>query len=650
MDWTKDDIRQWADKLREEKRSNQEYFHWDKEYLPEMMAIIVRTVELYHGYHPRNFQLIALGIFLEPYGREKGRLGNISTGEGKSLITAMLAAAQALIDKNVDIVTSSQVLAIRNASDDPEEGYKEFFHLFGLKINNNCDDACENPRTGDVESNKHGEILIMDKDTGVEQLNTRWSNRLHQFLQLKHCGKLNDEGLKAIFMSNMNFFKLYKNLNGITGTIGGQEERKLLSLEYEVDCFELPRFRKYRFQYEKKKCEKDINRKRKDIDQIDQNINSLEETIRFHQTQQAKLERNIQNYQQILGSGDNRDKRRAVLIICENIANLEKITAKVRQAFQSNKKKISIPMIELIEKEIKSRIHESFRKSKVENESFQELALLNEEVKRKIEQIFVAKHSKFDFDANYLELQLNSLQNYWAFWLNKMDKKLTQKQNEDEAQILSHHNNAILEAIGSEVGSENFRNGKITGDIPTEVYKELLKDDYDMIKDNRISKKAIIGSKFLITSNAKKWSRFLDSKIKDGRSEAKKIEPLLLTKGKLLTYDNFLDKLDDPVFCSLGNDAKNLLLGKNLILLNAGNRTLLNDQFGETIEIVTHVSETLRQTIAEKLKDTIFGENISQIQEIIQASLSGKERISLSPGDIVKKTTLINTLKEFGHD
>ncbi|CAF3378784.1 unnamed protein product [Rotaria sp. Silwood2] len=126
-------------------------FHWDREYVPEMMAVIVRAVELYHGYHPRNFQLIALGIFLEPYGREKGRLGNISTGEGKSLITAMLAAAQALIDKNVDIVTSSQVLAIRNASDDPEEGYKEFFHLFGLKINNNCDDACENPRTGQIE-------------------------------------------------------------------------------------------------------------------------------------------------------------------------------------------------------------------------------------------------------------------------------------------------------------------------------------------------------------------------------------------------------------------------------------------------------------------------------------------------------------------
>ena len=313
----------------------------------------------------------------------------------------MLATAQALIGRKVDIVTSSKILAIRDASNDPNEGYKEFYRLFGLNVSNNCDDACENPGTGqaerkeryqqneiiygetayfqrdilltkffakdirdrigdilivdevdnmvidnaektlyishgiadmrhlrdlfiqiwvsvnnrveqsyseenvnkihqyiqllisnkdlkipstlknfvdrslktwisnaycakyiedndnyiigDVESTKNGEILIMDKDTGVEQLNTRWSNGLHQFLQLKHCGKLSDESLKAVFISNMNFFKLYDNLNGMTGTIGGQEERELLSLEYGVDCFELPRFRKYRFRYEKTK-------------------------------------------------------------------------------------------------------------------------------------------------------------------------------------------------------------------------------------------------------------------------------------------------------------------------------------------------------------------------------------------------------------
>ncbi|CAF4549126.1 unnamed protein product, partial [Rotaria magnacalcarata] len=83
-------------------------------------------------------------------------------------------------------------------------------------------------------------------------------------------------------------------------------------------------------------CEKDINLRRMTIDQIDQDINSLEDSIRFRRTQTVKLEINIQHYQQILGSSENRDRRRAVLVICENIASLEKIAATVRQKFQSN--------------------------------------------------------------------------------------------------------------------------------------------------------------------------------------------------------------------------------------------------------------------------------------------------------------------------
>ncbi|CAF0927919.1 unnamed protein product [Rotaria sordida] len=1288
MNWTKDDIRQWADKLREEKRSHKEYFNWDKDYLQEMMAVIVRAAELYHGYHPRNIQLIALGIFLEPHTREKGRLGNISTGERKSLITAMLATAQALIGRKVDIVTSSKILAIRDASDDPDEGYKELYRLFGLKVSNNCDDACENPKTGqaerkdrylqneiiygetayfqrdilltkffakdirdrigdilivdevdnmvidnaektlyishgitdmrhlrdvfiqiwvsvnnkieqsyseenvnkihqyiqlmienkdlkipntlkdfvdrnlktwifnaycakyvenndnyiigDVESNKHGEILIMDKDTGVEQLNTRWSNGLHIFLQLKHCGKVNDESLKAVFISNMNFFKIYENLNGMTGTIGGQEERELLSLEYGVDCFELPRFRKYRFQYEKRKecvcesehewceqiitdinekmdakrqvsqqerneiekikneseislagimkeleqliqqrnekkqknielykkkheygvekqdyikkveetlnnndqkklseiyksledCEKKINIKRENMDQVDQVINSLDDIIRFRQTQQTKLERNIQNYQQILESGENRDRRRAVLVICENITNLEKIAGKIRQVFQSNRnyniytydrayrkfekselnpgdiiiatniagrgtdltidklleangglhvilsyipgnlrvqqqvfgrtarggkrgtgvyivydprKLMFMPDItvdfllnERDEKEkerLQDIVSKSFPKIKIENNLFDKFNLFKEEIKSQINEsvLILRKNSELDFNANYLELQLNSLQNHWAFWLNEMNEKLTQvyctgsvpilkefskfkneivsklssntfglitepgeliklsklymdnkkykeaqdcydriiekhpdfsdiahyykafciihleggdkeekirakthlkkaldlleskrstimsrnqiilslnqitqrkgeglnvnyfkQQNEGEAQILSYHINAILEAIGSEIGSENFRNGKITGDIPAEVYKELLKDDYDMIKDNRISKKIIIGSKVLLTFNDNKWKQFLHRKTQEGNNEVAKIERLLGKKDQLLTYDSFrklsfseeqyrklrcelqnqgilstrelyktidaskdepqciifpsafkycqeeilndlelillqsreqnwtykkriikenffesrvfhrqifldatrdivkqrdmikisddfkdylVGKLDDPVFCSLGNDIKKLLLGKKLILLNIGDRinrktffktvfeklnldeikselieTLLNDQFEETIEIVIHVPVILRQTLAEKLKGTVFNENISQIQDTIQYILTGCEMFPLSAGDIIQKSTWISTLKNFKHN
>ncbi|CAF5146595.1 unnamed protein product, partial [Rotaria magnacalcarata] len=98
--------------------------------------------------------------------------------------------------------------------------------------------------------------------------------------------------------------------------------------------------------------------------------------------------------------------------------------------------------------------------------------------------------------------------------------------------------------------------------------------------------------------------------------------------------DYLVGKLDDPAFFSLGNDIKSLLLGQKLIRFEAGDRInnetffrtickklnmdevkcemiqiLFKDLFEETIEIVTHVSESLGQSIIEKLKGTELDES-----------------------------------------
>ncbi|RMZ98954.1 translocase subunit seca, partial [Brachionus plicatilis] len=92
---------------------------------------------------------------------------------------------------------------------------------------------------------KSGEAVINDLQTGVEQLNTQWSDGLQQFIQLKHLNKLGEESLKAIFMSNYVFFTQYKgNIYGMTGTLGASIERDLLAKAYDLDFFQLPRFKK----------------------------------------------------------------------------------------------------------------------------------------------------------------------------------------------------------------------------------------------------------------------------------------------------------------------------------------------------------------------------------------------------------------------
>ncbi|CAD7970713.1 unnamed protein product, partial [Amoebophrya sp. A120] len=87
----------------------------------------------------------------------------------------------------------------------------------------------------------------MEKDTGQENPSTRWSNGLHQFLQLKHLGKLEPLGLKAYFDSNMGFLKKYAWMFGMTGTLGGRQEKSFLRSIYQVDFFKLPRYEQRRY-------------------------------------------------------------------------------------------------------------------------------------------------------------------------------------------------------------------------------------------------------------------------------------------------------------------------------------------------------------------------------------------------------------------
>jgi hypothetical protein len=400
-EWNETDVKKWAEKLMEKSRDRTDYFSWEKDHLPEIIAVLAQASKLQFGYYPKYTQLISLALFLDSSNSKKGRLGNVSTGEGKTLITAMLATAQALIGERVDVVTSSNVLA--------EEGInqnRDFITIFGLNVGCNCDNNAEKegeegkenrrkiykdcqiiygdtgsferdillteffgdkirpndiygvsknvgtslvldevdsmlvdnssktlyishniidmrhlrdlflyiwncanaPNTsagdddaqelvesaiqsmmergdikipgdpsnlkefvnknlktwianayrakllkeddhyiiGDKESKKEGQIIPMAKDTGVEQMNTNWNNGLTQFLQLKHSLKLTDESLKAVFISNINYFKRYKNINGMTGTIGGVKERSLLADNklYDLNFFEAPRFKK----------------------------------------------------------------------------------------------------------------------------------------------------------------------------------------------------------------------------------------------------------------------------------------------------------------------------------------------------------------------------------------------------------------------
>ena len=153
-------------------------------------------------------------------------------------------------------------------------------------------------KVDDVGDGRGQQIVIMDKETGVEQVQMHWSQGLHQFLQLKHTLKLSPVSLKAVFMSNIGFFEQCKDaaLYGMTGTLGSTAECQLLHDVFHVDFFKMPRFKR-RF------C--------------------LEEEPLLASSKQKWLT-NIEK-----ATKTQLDKERAVLVVCENIAAAEAIYKKL---------------------------------------------------------------------------------------------------------------------------------------------------------------------------------------------------------------------------------------------------------------------------------------------------------------------------------
>ncbi|CAG8560584.1 14360_t:CDS:2 [Racocetra fulgida] len=122
--WNKENIRNWANFVKGTEITR------DPEFLEEMIAVLKRTNILYCGNDPRLTQVLAILLFES--SKEQGRLLQISTGEGKSTICAMLASIKALQGENVDIITSSPILAKRDADE-----RKSFYETLGINCGSN---------------------------------------------------------------------------------------------------------------------------------------------------------------------------------------------------------------------------------------------------------------------------------------------------------------------------------------------------------------------------------------------------------------------------------------------------------------------------------------------------------------------------------
>ena len=87
-----------------------------------------------------------------------------------------------------------------------------------------------------IKENNYLKIVPIDfGNTGVTQLNMVWHDALHQMLQIINDIEVFPENLNTNFLYMITFFKKYKELFGLTGTIGSKTNQNTLKDLYKVN-------------------------------------------------------------------------------------------------------------------------------------------------------------------------------------------------------------------------------------------------------------------------------------------------------------------------------------------------------------------------------------------------------------------------------
>nr|CAH0103296.1 unnamed protein product [Daphnia galeata] len=133
--------------------------------LADFLCVFDYAVELIMGFELRDTQRVALMTLLE---RGEKTLAQVKTGEGKSIIVAGLAIGHALMYKEnstVDVITSNDILAIRDSSlSVAEGGLKELYEFFNVTVANNCSQSIDERKRAYNKDIVYGQLANFQRD------------------------------------------------------------------------------------------------------------------------------------------------------------------------------------------------------------------------------------------------------------------------------------------------------------------------------------------------------------------------------------------------------------------------------------------------------------------------------------------------------
>ena len=93
---------------------------------------------------------------------------------------------------------------------------------------------------GSDNSQYDSAISIDLVSTGMLQKTMKYSGGIQQFLEMKHQLALSEPTLTTNFMSNFCFYKRFKNIYGLSGTLGNDSDKSFLREELELTSQKIP--------------------------------------------------------------------------------------------------------------------------------------------------------------------------------------------------------------------------------------------------------------------------------------------------------------------------------------------------------------------------------------------------------------------------
>ena len=135
---------------------------WLSRHRVEFVVLLIKVWKSVTEETPYNTQLISLLLFL--HTDDKGLLQQVKTGEGKTMIVAMLAAAKALMGFRVDIVSSNRDLA--------EDGVRKcqgFFCALHLHAAANCTESDDSNQQAYKSHIVYGDVGSFERDVLTEE-------------------------------------------------------------------------------------------------------------------------------------------------------------------------------------------------------------------------------------------------------------------------------------------------------------------------------------------------------------------------------------------------------------------------------------------------------------------------------------------------